>query len=375
MSQTLEAPKRKKRKKRMRLPNGLGSVHMIGDGKGRRKPWRARVPSHVEFNEATGKATQKYITVGYFETEIDAINALMEFRKNPYTLEASTATFEDVFQTWKAKKYQELSKHGQNGYNAAFKNCEALHKMKIRDIRTNHLEAIMQTIEGGYQVQTRLKTFWGLIFKYAMEHDIIQKNYSEFVKTRDKAPNTKRTAIPEEDREKLWKEIDNGNQAAEIAMIYLYTGMRPSELLLVEKANVNLETRILIGGLKTEAGQDRHIPIHKCILPFVARLMETPGEYLVMDFDMKEPGAMPYHRLRKHHWNPLMEKLGMKEYTPHYGRHTCATMMREAGIAEDIRKLVIGHKSLDITDRYTHISDAMLVEAIDKLPGRKIEDS
>lgn len=359
----------------MRLPNGLGSVHMIGDGKGRRKPWRARVPSHVEFNEATGKATQKYITVGYFETEIDAINALMEFRKNPYTLEASTATFEEVFQTWKAKKYQELSKHGQNGYNAAFKNCEALHKMKIRDIRTNHLEAIMQTIEGGYQVQTRLKTFWGLIFKYAMEHDIIQKNYSEFVKTRDKAPNTKRTAIPEEDREKLWKEIDNGNQAAEIAMIYLYTGMRPSELLLVEKANVNLETRILIGGLKTEAGQDRHIPIHKCILPFVARLMETPGEYLVMDFDMKEPGAMPYHRLRKHHWNPLMEKLGMKEYTPHYGRHTCATMMREAGIAEDIRKLVIGHKSLDITDRYTHISDAMLVEAIDKLPGRKIEDS
>ena len=374
MSQTQEAQKRKKRKKRMRLPNGLGSVHMIGDGKGRRKPWRARVPSHVEFNEATGKATQKYITVGYFETEIDAINALMEYRKNPYTLEAATATFEDVFQMWKAKKYQELSKHGQSGYNSAFKNCEAIHKMKIRDIRTSHLDGIMQTIEAGYQVQARLKTFWGLVFKYAMEHDLIEKNYSDFVKVRDKDPGTKRTAVSPEDREKLWKEIDAGNQDAEIAMIYLYTGMRPSELLLVEKANVNLETRILIGGLKTEAGQNRHIPIHKCIMPFVEKLMEKPGEYLVMNEKGKTPRKMTYNRYREDHWIPLMEKLEMPEYTMHYGRHTCATMMREANIEEDIRKLIIGHKSIDITDRYTHIPDAMLVEAIDKIPGRKKEE-
>ena len=46
----------RKRKKRMRLPNGLGSVHRIGDGKNRRKPWRARVPADVDFNIKTGKA-------------------------------------------------------------------------------------------------------------------------------------------------------------------------------------------------------------------------------------------------------------------------------------------------------------------------------
>ena len=50
-----------KKKKRMRLPNGIGSVHMINDGKRRRKPWRARVPAHIEFNAETGKASQKYI--------------------------------------------------------------------------------------------------------------------------------------------------------------------------------------------------------------------------------------------------------------------------------------------------------------------------
>lgn len=365
-----ETVQKKKRKKRMRLPNGLGSVHKIGDGKSRRKPWRARVPAHVEFDVATGKATQKYITIGYYETEIEAIEALMQYRKNPYTLEAATCTFEDVFELWKAKKYPEISKHGQNGYNSAFKNSEPLHKMKMRDIRTIHMENIMQNIEAGYQVQTRLKTFWGQLFKYALEHDIIQKNYSEFVKTRDKDEGTKRTDIPEEDREKLWQAIDAGDHDAEIAMLYIYTGMRPSELLEVKKENVDLEARIMVGGLKTDAGRDRHIPIHTCILPFIERLMQTEGEYLIMRYDNQKVQKMSYSRFIVNHWTPLMERLEMKEYTPHYGRHTMSTMMRVAGIDEDIRKLILGHKNSDITDRYTHHPDSMLVEAIDRVPGR-----
>lgn len=358
---------RKKKKKKFRLPNGIGSVHKIGDGKNRRNPWRARVPSHVEIDHENGRAVQKYITIGYFATEIDAVDALMNYRKNPYTLEAATCTFEDVFQMWKAKKYPEISKSGQNGYNSAFKNSEALHKMKMRDIRAAHMETIMQTIEGKYQVQTRLKTFWGQLFKYAMEHDIIQKNYSEFVKTRDKDEGTKRTAIPPEARAKIWAAIDAGNPDAQIAMLYIYTGMRPSELLEVRKENVDLEARIMIGGMKTEAGTNRRIPLHRSVLPFVERLMETPGPTLIT----KANGSkLTYKQFVDNHWNPLMEKLGLKEYTPHYTRHTCATMLREVNVPEDIRKLILGHKNDDITDRYTHHPDAMLLEAIDALPDR-----
>lgn len=370
MEPNSEIQKRKKKKRRLRLPPGLGSVHMIGDGKNRRKPWRARVMSHVEFDESTGRATQKYITIGYYATEIEAMDALMQYRKSPYTLEAATCTFADVFEMWKEKKYPTLSQSGMNGYNSAYKNCTALHNMKMRDIRTNHMEHIMQTMDGGYQIQSRLKTFLGQVFKYALEHDIIQKNYVEFVKLRDKAQETKRTAISPEDRAKLWAAIDAGDKDAEIAMIYIYTGMRPSELLEIKKENVNLEARIMIGGKKTEAGKDRRIPLHSCILPFVERLMQTDGEYLLMRYRKKTPEQMPYRWLLDKHWDPMMERLGLKEYTPHYCRHTCATMMREAHIEEDIRKLILGHKNEDITDRYTHHPDEMLLEAIDKIPRR-----
>lgn len=367
-----EQTPRKKRKKRMRLPNGIGSVHLINDGKNRRRPFRARVPAHVEFDVKTGKATQKYITIGYFEKEADAIEALFEYRKSPYTLEAAVCTFSDVFEMWKAKKYPTISISGVKGYNSAYKNSAPLHGMKMRDIRTEQLESIMQTIPGGYQVQSRLKTFWGQVFKYAMEHDIVQKNYAEFVKTRDKDPGTKRTDIPAEDRAKIWVEADAGDFGAKLALVYIYTGMRPSELIEVEKANVDIASRIMVGGLKTDAGKNRRIPLHKCILPFIEEFMQADCEYLVMDPEPKKKGKpLTLRRLSDNHWNPLMEKIGRTDFTPHYGRHTCATMLRTSGVAEDLRKLILGHKNDDITDRYTHHPDEMLIEAIDLVPGRE----
>ena len=358
-----------KSKKRMRLPNGIGSVHLINDGKRRRKPWRARVPSHVEFNAETGKVSQKYINLGYYETETEAIEALFDYRKNPYSIDASVCTFADVYEMWSQKKYPTVSKSAEYGYTSSFKHSEALHNMKMRDIRAKDLERIMQSLEGGYELQNKLKTFWGQMFKYAMEHDIVQKDYSAFVKIRDKAPETTRETIPEEDIKKLWDEIDNGNEIAEIAMIFIYTGLRATELLEVTKNNVFLGKRIMIAGKKTDAGKDRRIPIHTSILPLIQKRMAEEGDFLITRVKAKKRVPYTYNSFNITHWNPLMERLNMS-YTIHYTRHTFATMMREANIEEDLRKLILGHKSVDITDRYTHHTDEMLLSAIDKLNGR-----
>lgn len=361
-----------KSKKRMRLPNGIGSVHQINDGKRRRNPWRARVPSHVEFNEETGKVSQKYINIGYFATETEAIEALFEYRKNPYTIEASVCTFADIYDMWSKKKFPAISKQGQYGYISSFNHSAPLHDMKMRDIRTKDMDVIMANLKGGYQLQSRLKTLWGQLFKYAMEHDIVQKNYSEFVKLRDKEPETTRDAISKEDIQKLWEEIDNGNEAAEIAMIYIYTGLRAAELLEVTKSNVFLDKRIMIAGKKTDAGRDRRIPLHRAILPFIEKRMSEDGETLITTEKKGKRVPIRYNNFVVTYWNKLMEKIGAN-YTVHYCRHTFATLTREAGIEEDLRKLIIGHKSADVTDRYTHQSDEMLLEAIDKLGGRENE--
>lgn len=358
-----------KRKKRMRLPNGIGSVHKINDGKRRRNPWRARVPSHIEFNAETGKASQKYINIGYYATETEAIEALFEYRKNPYTIEASVVSFADVYEMWSKKKYPTVSKSAQYGYIASYNHSTPIHNMKMRDIRSKDLEAIMTTIKGGHQVQTKLKTFWNQMFKYAMEHDIVQKDYSDFIKLRDKAPETSREAISKEHIKILWDEVDKGNEAAEIAMIYIYTGLRATELLEATKENVFLDRRIMIAGKKTDAGKDRRIPIHRAILPLIEKRMTEEGETLITRYLRGKRSAIPYQYFMTHYWNKLMDSHNMN-YTIHYARHTLATLMREAGIEEDLRKLILGHKNDDITDRYTHHPDEMLIAAIDKVEGR-----
>jgi len=356
------------KKRRMRLPNGVGSVHLINDGKKRRNPWRARVSDRLNVDMETGKCTQKYITIGYYPTEKEAIAALFEYQRNPYTAQAATITFAEVYELWKAKKFPELSKSGQKNYTSAFKHSAALHSMKMRDIRTFQLEEVMQNMHAGYVVQSFLKTLWTQLFTYAMEHDIIQKNYATFVKLRDAVPTTTRDAIPPDDRAKIWDAANAGNHDAEIALIYIYTGLRANELLLMLKADVDLSNRIMVGGSKTKAGKARRIPIHKDILPFVERLMKSPGERLLVWDKRGTIGPISYNCWINGHWHPLMKQLGMN-YTPHYARHTCATMLREANVAEDLRKLILGHANGDITNRYTHHPDAMLRDAIDCMPG------
>ena len=356
-----------KKKRRMRLPNGIGSVHKIGDGKNRRNPWRARVPDRLDFDLETGKAVQKYITIGYYPTEKEAIAALFDYLKNPYTAEAATITFSEVFDMWKVKKYPELSKSAQAVYNVCFsKHSAPLHDMKMRDIRTAHMERIMASAPVKHDAQSKIKQLWCQMFRFAMERDIVQKNYADFVSLRDKPEETKRIAIPDEDIAKIWDAVDAGDPTAEIAILYIYTGMRANELLQVKKEDVNVVARILIGGNKTQAGKNRRIPLHTAIIPILQQWLDGPGEYLLTD---KRSKPFKYQNFLVSHWTPFMKRMGMN-YTPHYARHTCATMMRKAEIPDDLRKAILGHANGDITARYTHLSDAMLLEAIDRLPCR-----
>lgn len=364
-----QSRKKPNKRSRRRLPNGYGSVHEIKDGKYRRKPWRARVSSHLVFDKETGTCTQKYINLGCFATEKEAIDALAAYRQDPYNYEAANITFEDVYHLWNKQAFPKLSKSAQYSYQAAYKHSEPLHKLKMREIRALQLERVMVSTTTGAATQANIKNLWLQLFKYALKHDLVQRNYAEMISTKDKPEGTKRTAIPPEDRAKLWALADAGDHIAKIALIYIYTGMRASELLNMEKANVHMESRMMIGGEKTAAGKNRHIPIHRCILPFIQETMGTPGKYLIV-LDGKGLDKPVSHKyFYPSVWKPWAEKMNMP-YTPHFCRHTFATISREANIAEDLRKLIMGHANGDITDRYTHHPDYMLLEAMDAIPDR-----
>lgn len=366
---TQKKAKTNTKKRRMRLPNGYGSVHQIKDGKNRRKPWRARIPSHLVLDKDAGTCTQKYINLGCFATEQEAFDALAEYRRDPYSYDAANVTFAQVYDLWSKMAFPKLSRSAQYAYRAAYNHSAPLHKLKMREIKALQLERVMIQTTAGAATQSNIKNLWLQIFKYALKHDLVQRNYAEMISTRDKEGGTKRTAIPPDDRAKLWASADAGNPIAKIVLLYIYTGFRAGELLNLKKSDIDLTTRIMIGGEKTDAGKERHVPIHHCILSFVEEMMSAPGDYLIVIEDKGITKPVPYQHFYNLHWKPFMESLSMT-YTPHYCRHTFATISREANIAEDIRKLIMGHANGDITDRYTHHPDYMLLEAMDTIPDR-----
>ncbi|BBM55944.1 site-specific recombinase, phage integrase family (plasmid) [Leptotrichia wadei] len=118
-----------------------------------------------------------------------------------------------------------------------------------------------------------------------------------------------------------------------------------------KNSDIDLKDRIIKGGLKTEAGKDRLVPIHSKILKLVENRMNTKNEYLIVNFKGKQ---MKYDNYYKEKFKPIMEELGMN-HKPHDTRHTFATLLSNADANKTSVKKLIGHNSYTTTEKfYTH---------------------
>jgi integrase len=149
-------------------------------------------------------------------------------------------------------------------------------------------------------------------------------------------------------------------------LILIYTGLRITELLTMERQNVNINERYMIGGIKTEAGKDRVIPISKKILPFVISFYEENGKYLINKQNKGKSSAYSYHGFRYSIWKPVLKEFNFT-HSIHDTRHTAISLMDAAGVNSTALKRIVGHKDADVTGLYTHKTIQELVNEIDKI--------
>lgn len=341
----------------MKNPNGYGSILKLG-GK-RRKPFAVRVTAGWELNKNSGKIKQKYKYIGYYKTRPEAMIALAEYNKSPYDIDAKKVTFEEIYAQWAKDKFKD--KPVTRGYKSAFNLSESLHKMTFIDIRKIHMQTIIDTMDKSHSTKSITKTLYSQLYKFALENDIIDKNYSEFVILNENSPKTSKKPFSNVEINKLWDCVEK-QENVDIALILIYTGMRPGEIIEIENENINLKERYMVGGIKTESGKDRIIPLNKKILPLIEKRMDENNKYLMATNAGKK---MSYNTLRMQRWNPLMSELKM-EHTLHECRHTFATLMDNANANKLSIKRIMGHSIRDITDNiYTHKNIDELIKAID----------
>jgi integrase len=165
--------------------------------------------------------------------------------------------------------------------------------------------------------------------------------------------STKNQTRPWTDEEvvQLYEAAKSGRtpQVVDMIVMGMFTGARIESLYRIRKRDVDLEAAtVLIGaeGDKTEAGQDRLIPIAKLLLPTMERLVtrtDAPEDYLLRfrgkGDKRSDPDGKRFGRLKER----LFPGVG-RSATFHSFRKTFITKLgNEVGAPEHVIRDIVGH--------------------------------
>lgn len=357
----------------MRNPNGYGSVKKL-KGK-RRRPYMAvvtvgfekeprpdlrplrsilsqelldAVEREVEEHfEGLPVYRQKTAVIGYFETRAEALLALAEYNKRPRDLRARDVTLADVWDAIVSERFGHLKPNTARAYRSAWKNLAPLHDKKIAVLRAADMQAVVDGHAAESQsTQRGMINALHLVYRYALEMDWVEKDYSRFVSVRSSAPSRVRRPFSYEEIAVMLKDPECFGPL----LVLIYTGLRIGEFLALRPEDVDLDRRIItVHGTKTKAA-DRLVPIHRDITSLVLPSL-LPG--------------VSYYAVQKR-FRSLMEEQGW-DHIIHETRHTFASVAQASGLDPYYVKKILGHVSGDLTkDVYTHVFEARLLREIDR---------
>ena len=371
---------KKSSRKYKRLPNGFGQITELKKP-GLKNKFRAMVS---EGKTEYGRPIQKLLRPrAYFPTYKDAYEALIEYHKNPYDL-SKDLTVKEVYEKW-----LESFKGNSAPHTAAWQYCSSIYDMKIRDVRVRHIKGCIENgvkykdgkeIPMALSVKPRIKQLFVLILDYAMEYELVDKNYARAFKLSNdifeeiEENKEHHIAFTDEELVTLWN--NQSLSLVDIILFQCYSGWRPQELCEIKISNVHLDEHYTIGGMKTRAGKKRPVPIHPKVQPIVQKYYDLAiscsSEYL---FNVPNKWhkeiliPLKYDRFYKDYKN-IIEQLKLNpEHKPHDPRKTFVTMAKKAGMDEWIIKRIVGHAIADVTEEsYTQRSIEELYREVCKIP-------
>ena len=357
----VKTPKKEpKPSRRMKLPNGFGRITKLR-GKNIRKPYRAMVTIGKDEN---GRPIGKLLKpTAYFATYAEAYAALTEYNKSPYDL-STRITMNDLFEKWFDKYNQTVSIKRSKDVKRCWGYCSSIHSLDVTTVRTRTIRELFDGIDKTDAIKKLIKQILSMMFDYAVEYEYVTRNIIKDVtlKTNNEVSNDTHHPFTEEEFESIRNNL--GSEIYDMIYIQCYTGMRPQELCTIQTNKINLKDWYLIGGMKTEAGKDRKIPIHKNIRSLFqskySLAIKKGHKYL---FQGRGVNALSYSRYYK------MFVDAIPNHKPHDPRKHFITMAKKAGVDEYAIKLIVGHAIDDITESvYTERDIKWLHKELSKIP-------
>jgi len=154
----------------------------------------------------------------------------------------------------------------------------------------------------------------------------------------------------------------------DIVEFAINTGMRQGEIFNLKWEDVDFNTG-LIHLLKTKSGNKREIPMNEAVKAVLRRVKRPPEAIFV--FSSFHNGKIyngPFNNV-KHSFKTALAKAGIANFRFHDLRHTFASHLVMAGVDLLTVKELLGHKTIEMTLRYSHLSGEHKLKAVQSLDG------
>lgn len=215
----------------------------------------------------------------------------------------------------------------------------------------------------------RYRTLLSLVFSLAVRNGKLTSNPVRMVKRR-KENNERVRFLELEEETKLRGKIRElcPEREAEFDLA-LHTGMRRGEQYRLRWQDVDLRRGIITIPL-SKHGEARHIQINSVARAALLRLREHGST--VREGCLRIGYVCPgYEGPRKRDWRhwfaDVVEKAQVPNFRWHDLRHTFASRLVMAGVPLRAVQVLMGHKCIETTLRYSHLGDTHLHMAVERL--------
>ena len=210
----------------------------------------------------------------------------------------------------------------------------------------------------------RYRALISLVFRLGIESGKVKENPARLVKHRQENNSRVRWLSAEEEvrlRAVISEKCPEHMPELDLA---LNTGLRLGELFGLAWENVNLARRVLTVP-RAKNGETRHVPLNGPALAALAELRKRDDETgpVIRNAD---GGALTGPR----YWfEPAVRDAKIRRFSWHCLRHTFASRLVMAGV--DLRTVqeLMGHKSIQMTVRYSHLTPKHTLAAVERLSG------
>ena len=197
-------------------------------------------------------------------------------------------------------------------------------------------------------------------FNFCIKKGYIDKNFCTGIKKLNTLSRIK--TLSDEDIDKLINGATN-KLTRDLITFLIYTGCRKGEALNLKWDNVDLNNNVIaIKATKTK--YDRYIPISKTVNELLNDIKKN-SDYVFCDRNGKKLNDF------RNSFLTACRNAGLKDMHIHDLRHVFASKMVMHGTSLYITGELLGHKSMQMTKRYSHLVPETLKKAVDDVWGKK----